>query len=144
MILEITAAATWFLTGLIWFVQVVHYPLFPSVGRQGFPSYERLHAMRTTWVVAPVMLLELVGAVWIVAAPPSGMTSPAAWAGLALLAIIWYSTAFVQVPCHRILGDQWDEAVGHRLVRSNWIRTAAWSGRAILAIVLLREGGAGL
>ena len=51
--------ATLFMVGLIWFVQVVHYPLFAHVGRTQFPEYERLHNQFTTWIVGPVMLLEL-------------------------------------------------------------------------------------
>ena len=33
--------ATWFMTGVIWFVQVVHYPLMARVGAEGFAAYER-------------------------------------------------------------------------------------------------------
>ncbi|MCK6525129.1 hypothetical protein L6R49_27300, partial [Myxococcota bacterium] len=32
LLLLIHAAATWFMVGLIWFVQIVHYPLFSAVG----------------------------------------------------------------------------------------------------------------
>lgn len=38
------AAATLWMTGLIWFVQVVHYPLFALVGSTGFAAYESAHA----------------------------------------------------------------------------------------------------
>ena len=34
--LIIHAAATWFMVGLIWFVQIVHYPMFANVGRDSF------------------------------------------------------------------------------------------------------------
>ena len=33
------AAATWFMAGLHWFVQVVHYPLFADVGTERFIAY---------------------------------------------------------------------------------------------------------
>ena len=35
LLLLLHAAATLFMTGLIWFVQVVHYPLFARVGEDG-------------------------------------------------------------------------------------------------------------
>lgn len=31
-LLLVHAAATWAMVGLVWFVQVVHYPLFAQVG----------------------------------------------------------------------------------------------------------------
>lgn len=58
-LLLVQSAATLFMTGLIWFVQVVHYPLFGSAGRDIFAGYERAHQRRTGWVVGPPMLVEL-------------------------------------------------------------------------------------
>ena len=34
--LLLQAAASWFLTGLIWIIQVVHYPLMSRVGADRF------------------------------------------------------------------------------------------------------------
>jgi hypothetical protein len=44
-------AATWYTTGVIWFVQVVHYPLLAAVGSQAFSTFEQRHTSLTTWVV---------------------------------------------------------------------------------------------
>jgi hypothetical protein len=38
---SIHLAATWFMVGLIWVIQIVHYPLFTSVGSDSFAEYER-------------------------------------------------------------------------------------------------------
>src|SRR4051812_5417580 len=61
-------ASTLFMTGVIWFVQVVHYPLFASAATTQFQAYQRTHTRLTTHVVAPAMLAELASAVlllWI-------------------------------------------------------------------------------
>jgi len=47
------AAATLVMVGVIWFVQVVHYPLMARVSASEFAAYEREHQNRTTFVVAP-------------------------------------------------------------------------------------------
>lgn len=52
------AATTLVMVGIIWFVQVVHYPLFGHVGKSAFAAYEMTHAHLTTWAVAPPMLIE--------------------------------------------------------------------------------------
>ena len=56
--LLLNVAATLMMTGVIWFVQVVHYPLMEQVGASGFVTYEKLHTRWTTYVVAPPMLVE--------------------------------------------------------------------------------------
>ena len=127
------AGATLFMVGVIWFVQVVHYPLFSGVGDAGFSAYERQHARRTGWVVGAPMLVELataVAAAWCVG-------GTIAFAGLALLAAIWASTGLWQVPAHRRLEAGFDAAVHRRLVTTNWLRTVAWSARGVVALALL-------
>ena len=124
------------LVGLIWVIQVVHYPLFALVGRAEHVVYHAAHVRRITWLVAPLMLLELGGgvALWWVA-PPHLVW--AARGGVALLGLIWVSTALVQVPAHDRLARGWDPVAHRRLVRSNWVRTWAWSLRGVgLAICL--------
>ncbi len=131
------ASVTLFMCGVIWFVQVVHYPLFAAVGAPFFRNYEDQHARRTTWVVAPPMLLELASAIALVAVRPSGMPVWMPIAGLGLLAIVWGSTAWAQVPQHRILGSGFEPRAHRALVRSNWIRTVGWSARGALALAML-------
>lgn len=129
-------ATTLFMTGLIWFVQIVHYPLFAQVGSEGFALYEATHASRITWIVAPVMAIELGTAAIIAIAPAPFAPASLAWLGFGAVLIIWASTAFIQVPCHARLSRGFDTATHRRLVNSNWIRTVAWTGRAALALSL--------
>ncbi len=135
-LLLVHAATTLFMAGLIWFVQVVHYPLFAHVGAAGFAAYERLHSRNTTWVVGPPMLVELGTAILVALS----VGNPLSWAGLALLAVIWGSTWALQVPAHVRLERGFDAATHRRLVNSNWVRTLAWSARSVIAIVLLMQG----
>jgi hypothetical protein len=119
------------MTGLIWFVQVVHYPLMGAVGASGFAAYHAAHSRLTTLVVGPLMLVEAACAVWIAlnrAAAPG-----AAWTGVALLAVVWGATFFISVPRHNLLAGGFDRAVIDSLVATNWIRTLVWSARAGLA-----------
>lgn len=126
------AAATLFMLGVIWFVQLAHYPLLAEVGREAFPAYERRYTARMGWLVGPPMLLEALTAVALVVRPAPALPAPAAWAGLGLLAVVWASTGLLQVPCHGALERGFDAAAHRRLVRTNWVRTVAWSLRAAL------------
>lgn len=127
-------AATLLMTGVIWFVQVVHYPLFADIGKAGFSSYEQRHTALTTWVVGPPMFVEAATAVLLFWFRPAGILTWQLGSGLALLAIVWLSTAFLQVPCHELLSKAFEPSVHERLVVTNRIRTAAWSLRALLVI----------
>jgi hypothetical protein len=127
-------ASTLFMAGVIWFVQVVHYPLFDAVGRAGFAAYERRHTALTTYVVGPPMLVEAATAGLLFWFRPPGVPAWPLWAGAVLLAGIWLSTALVQVPCHEALSREFDPAVHLRLVSTNWVRTAAWTLRGLLVL----------
>jgi len=133
-LLIVHVAAALFMTGLIWFVQVVHYPLMARVGQAAFAAYETEHMRRTGWVVGPAMLTEAVTAVGLVAMPAPWISRPIMIASLVLLAGVWASTALVQIPLHKRLAQQLDPWLVRRLVASNWLRTVAWSLRSGLVI----------
>lgn len=126
--------STLYMVGLIWFVQIVHYAMFNGVGSQGFAAYEKRHSRLTTWVVAPPMLLELASAIVLLELDTTEISRFGLWTGLGLLGVIWLSTAFIQVPCHKSLENGFDVNVYHRLVKTNWLRTVCWSLRGMLAL----------
>lgn len=132
-LLVVQVVATLALTGLVWFVQVVHYPLLARVRTSSFAAYEQEHVRRTTWVAAPLMAVEGI----VVAALLLLDASAATVLGAVLLAGIWASTFLVQVPCHRVLENGWSAPAHARLVRSNWVRTVLWTARSGIAVALL-------
>ena len=123
---------TGYLTGLIWCVQIVHYPLFAEVGQAAFPRYHLRHTSRITAIVATPMLAELLLSPALIAAHPDAFPSPLAWACTALSLLTWICTAALAVPLHGLLGTGYDARAIDRLVATNWIRTLAWSCRLAL------------
>ncbi|NNF57532.1 MAG: hypothetical protein HKN04_04755 [Rhodothermaceae bacterium] len=130
LVFALHAVATLAMFGAIWIVQLVHYPLFSGVGEAGWTAYEGQHQTRITWIVGPLMVVELVTAVWLVFERPPFVPTWMALLGVLLVGVIWLSTAFVQVPLHNTLSQGFDATAHQRLVATNWIRTVAWSLRA--------------
>lgn len=126
-LLLVHAAATWYMVGIIWIVQLVHYPFFQFLPNEGFQAAMVFHQRRISIAVIPGMLLELLSL-------PALLLLP--W-GLALilfiaLALIWLTTFLVQVPLHhQLLKSRHSETIS-KLVSSNWIRTGLWSLRGLL------------
>lgn len=119
------------MTGLIWFVQIVHYPLFARVDGTSWSGYHSAHCRRTGFIVLPIMLLEILsaGALLVFALP---LRSSWIYGALCLLlALIWLSTALLQAPLHYQLRPHPGRDLIIRLVRENWIRTISWSLRTI-------------
>jgi uncharacterized membrane protein len=129
--------STWYMVGLIWMVQVVHYPLFAKVGTEQYESYQTSHQTLTTLVVGPPMLVEIATAVLLIWIRPVAVPDWLVYTALGLLVIVWGSTAFLQVPCHEKLTAGFDASVHSRLVVSNWIRTVSWTARGVLATWML-------
>jgi hypothetical protein len=136
LVLLAHVGATLFMVGLIWFVQVVHYPLFGSVGRDGFADYSQAHSRLTGFVVGPPMLVEAATAVALVLRPPDGVPFSLPLIGLVLLAVVWLSTAFLQSPQHTVLGRGFVAASHRFLVLSNWVRTVCWTARGLLVLLM--------
>ena len=118
------------MTGIIWMVQIAIYPLLAQLSGAVFHEYHDRYMSRVTFVIAPLMFVEAIAC------------AACLWFGdlhdflvpTALLAVIWLSTAFIQVPQHKSLTPESVPA----LVKSNWIRTLAWTSRsAILTTTFL-------
>jgi hypothetical protein len=120
---------TFAMVGVIWFVQIVHYPMMASFDRENFALHEKEHCDRTGWVVVPLMLVEIFTFALLLI---EGIRSNAFLISGLLLGVIWASTFLIQVPLHRRLLRGWNARQHQRLVTTNWIRTAAWTGRGFL------------
>ena len=133
-VLTLTHGASCFaLFGVIWIVQLVHYPAFSWVRQREFAAFARFHADGITPVVLPLMLAEAATAwhVWNVAS----------------IGLVWGATFALSVPCHeRLSARGWHAATHARLVRTNWLRTAVWTARAggvfVAALTVLGARGA--
>jgi hypothetical protein len=136
LVLDLHAASTLAMCGLIWFVQVVHYPLFAGVDGGDFAKYEARHQARTTLVVGPLMLVEAATAAIIVVRHPSALSM----IGAVCVVLLWLSTGLIQVPLHRALSNGFNTRAHRRLVGTNWLRTALWSMRSVIALALLPVG----
>ena len=125
--------ATLFMCGLVWFVQIVHYPLFKLVPLSDFPTYQKKNFV-TGFVTVPVMTLELFSGLWILIADYSNLFIT----NMLLLGLIWGSTFLFQVPTHMQLVKNPTHKLMNKLIGTNWIRTIGRSIRTgILGYMLL-------
>lgn len=129
--------ATLFMVGLIWFVQVVHYPLMSLVGEDRFIAYEARHRTLTAFVVGAPMATEGVCTVWLFLSPPAGMGRTVPFLGGVLLAVVLASTVWLQVPMHERLSRGYDASAARRLVTTNWVRILGWSARGVVAVLMM-------
>ena len=129
------------LVGLIWLIQIVSYPLFLRVGPPDFSVYHSAHARLITFVVGPLMVVELAAALAWAASTPPNVPQWLTATGLALAIATWAFTFALAVPRHDALANGFDAGVIASLIRVNWFRTIAWTARgAILMGALKRDG----
>jgi hypothetical protein len=127
------------MTGLIWFVHVVHYPtLYRPSDAAGW--YGREHISRTVRVVAPVMTLEAITAVLLFPLRPAYVPNSSVWLGLALLAAIWLMSFLILLPRHFVLARGFDPSASRTLMKVNAARTALWTARSVLVLWMLVGG----
>jgi hypothetical protein len=119
---------SWGLLALIWLVQVIIYPGFHQIPSGSFIDYHRWYVKRISIIVLPLMISELTMTAWWLF--DAGSSVSVISAGLVL--IVWLSTFLLQVPIHHRLKFGKEENLIRRLVATNWVRTIAWSLKALL------------
>lgn len=119
----------WFMTGAIWLVQILVYPNFKLIGKTEFQKCHQFHTNRITWIVAPLMTIELSSGIWMALKSTS---QPLYWNVFSIL-LVWILTATVNVPAHnRLLFDL--DYSKNKLVLGNWPRTVIWTARSLFWI----------
>ena len=110
------------LVGIILMTQFVNYPLFNSI-HSDFIKYHKSYTNRMGYVVAPLMLFELILVIYIIL---NHYESLLAIFIVSFTIIIWPSTFLIQVPIHNILSDKKEKNKVRFLIKSNYIRTVCW------------------
>ena len=131
----VSVLTTAVMVGVIWVVQLVHYPFFHRIDRELFGDHMDAHRSRISYIVVPVMLVELGASIGLVVIESSLRLEFTT--ALALLLGVWASTALLQVPSHSKLAAGYDESEVNKLVSTNWIRTILWTLRLLLLVYVL-------
>ena len=139
LVLLANFVATAVMTGVIWFVQWVHYPLLATVPVDRAVETAVEHQRRTGQVLALPMAAEGVTTLWLLVSRPDAVSLVLPWLGAFLLAVALGSTVFLSVPLHSKMATNPTADVGRRLVVTNWPRTIAWSARAVVCAVMLLQ-----
>ncbi|MFT5570163.1 MAG: hypothetical protein ACI8QD_002040 [Cyclobacteriaceae bacterium] len=137
--LLLSFASTLFNTGLIWVIQLVHYPGFARIGVQEHQAYHSFHMRSITYIVGPSMAIELASSLGLLLFLDKLPSPTAFWIASGLLAIIWAHTAFIAVPLHGKLASSYSLEIVDRLVSANWWRTIAWSIRSFVLAYLVYQ-----
>ncbi len=123
-----------YMLGVIWFVQMIHYPMFLHFSCNESVNPFAHHQSKATSLALP-MILELVSIALLAFMPYPNFMSVLILLVLTLL--IWLSTFTLQVPAHKALKNEKSEQVIHRLIWTNWFRTGLWSLKAIYLFFLV-------
>ena len=141
VLLVANTASALLLVGLIWTVQVVHYPLMALVDGDRFVDYEAAHAPRMAAVVMAPWSVQGLTTAWLILARPPGVPTWAVAIAAVTAAIPVLVTIVWSVPSHARLAGGFDHDVHRTLVRTNWIRTWAWTAHGVNALAMLVRAG---
>lgn len=139
LILLANFVATCLMTGVIWFVQWVHYPLLAQIPVDRAVETAIEHQRRTGQVLAIPMAVEGFTTLGLLISRPESVQIFWPWFGAVLLAVALGSTVFVSVPLHAKMAANPSMDIGRRLVVTNWPRTIAWSLRAVVCSVMILQ-----
>jgi hypothetical protein len=123
-------------TGLIWTIQLVHYPSMKFIPEEKFTAYHNFHSQRISILAMPIMLIELFTSFGLFYQNGSSYNHIFT-INLILVISIWISTFLIQVPLHNTLSSAKNARVLNHLILSNWIRTILWTARSLLMVSYL-------
>ncbi len=125
-----------YMCGVIWVIQLIHYPSFAYINPAQFTEAHQRHTSLMGVIVGPVMILELLAGLWLV----SNKMTDFSLLNLGIIALLWFFTFFVSVPLHNQLGAGFNPVAIQKLVTTNWPRTILWTAKVGLTSYWLMVG----
>ena len=118
------------MTGVIWVIQIVHYPSFHFIEKELYTAFQKFHMNKISIIVIPIMLAELITGMMLFLDKSS--KSPFLIVSFVILILIWLITGVFFSKAHNELMTGYQELVVNQLVVMNWIRTLLWTLRLLL------------
>ena len=124
-----------YLVSLVFMTQFITYPTFLHIDKDKFSDYHRKYVNNISFIVAPVMLIELLTLLLIAYFSKDFLIIKS----LILLLVIWLTTFFIMIPSHNRISKSFNIKEIKSLINYNWIRTILWSFKLLVIIFLYYE-----
>ena len=129
---DIHFLSTSLMVGIIWVIQLLHYPTFHFIKQSDYVEFQHFHMQRISFIVVPVMIIELLSGFMLVYYFRSNLFILC----LTILLVIWLITFVFFTKLHQSLLGGYDKIIVDKLVQINWSRTFLWSLRLIILIYI--------
>lgn len=103
-------------------VQIIIYPSFKFIQKVSFKEYHLNYMNKMSYVVAPIMLLEIISSFLLLIFNKSLIDI----LGFILLSLVWFVTFFFIVPLHNQLNIKFGLVELKKLIKLNLLRTILW------------------
>ncbi len=127
-----------FSTGVSWFMQLVHYPMFEEVGRKEFQDYQRHSRPRRryiTYIPAVGAIVSTLALFWI---SPWGLWMEGVKIALGFSASLFILSWISTHPQHEVLATHgYSHKVIKQLTLFQWIRTLGWTMNSFLILFIV-------
>ena len=120
------------MVGVSLITHFVTYPSFKLIKSSLFSEFHKSYTNKMLYIVAPVMILELISSLFLVIFDVSDNNTEI---GLLIsLLLIWFLTFFIIVPIHNKLTVNYNKDLNQKLIKYNGLRTIFWIIKLILFI----------
>ena len=120
------------MVGVSLITQFVTYPSFKLIKSSSFSEFHKSYTNKMLFIVAPVMILELISSLLLVIFYVSDNNTEIGL--LITLMLIWFLTFFIIVPIHNKLTLNYNKDLNQKLIKYNGLRTILWIIKLMLFI----------
>ena len=120
------------MVGVSLITHFVTYPSFILIKSSSFSEFHKSYTNKMLFIVAPVMILELISSLLLVNFDKSDNNLEIGL--LITLMLIWLLTFFIIVPIHNKLTLNYNKDLNQKLIKYNGLRTILWMIKLILFI----------
>jgi len=137
--LLINLLSTILIAGILWFVQLVHYPLFNEIPAKNFINYGYYHSRKVSGIIKPLFIVDFTTLILLLILLGSNLSTNLMIVNVTIFIITIVLTQIIFIPIHQKLSKSPNSQTISQLIRLNWIRTLIWSLKVVFMLIIIYE-----
>lgn len=131
--------STLLIAGILWFVQLVHYPLFNEMPAKNMVNYGYYHMQKISGIINLLFIIDFITIVFLLLLVNSDLSATLMLINISIFLFIVILTRITFLPIYQQISKNPNSILITKLINLNWIRTLVWSLKVIFMLIIFFE-----
>lgn len=131
--------STLLIAGVLWFIQLVHFPLINEMPAKNMVNNGYYHMQKILGIINLLFIIDFITIVFLLLLVNSDLSATLMLINILIFLFTVILTRITFLPIHQNLSKNPNSFLISKLINLNWIRTLVWSLKVLFMLIIFFE-----